>query len=60
MTSNHKKLLLVALICIVPMVCGAQPGGGPTPPGPVPISEEIIYLLISGILYGFRKKIKKH
>ena len=59
MTSNQKKLLLLAFVCIMPLLLFSQPGGGPGSGPGVPISQGLIYLLISGIIYGFRKKLKK-
>lgn len=57
MTSNHKKILTIVFFCTMPFLVFSQ-GPGPTPEG-APISEGIIYLLISGAIYGFRKKLKK-
>jgi len=64
MTSNHKKIITVALFCVIPLLVFSQGPGGPGGGGPggqpgAPISEGLIYLLISGIVYGFRKKIRK-
>ena len=61
---KNKRYIALFLMMVVVGVVNSQgggppgPGGGVPPPPGLPIDGGLLFLLISGILYGVNKKIK--
>ena len=61
---QNKKIFASILFVLISFVCMAQdppgPGGPPPPPPPglAPIDGPLPFLLLAGLIYGIRKKLK--
>jgi len=64
MVQNKRKFASI-LFVLISFVCTAQLGGDPPPPMPppppgLPVDGAVLFVLLLGILFGIKKKIRTY
>jgi len=57
MRIQNKKIFASILFVLISFVCKAQPDFPPPPPG-LPIDGALPILILAGLIYGIRNKLK--